>query len=214
VLTSAIVDRTRGLRADLTRSALHLENAAAPSFQQGSWTYQVVQMFAQIGVDLQGDVASFPRHLADFEQNMSDPETVCFYLMKLTEEKTLSFFREMPDADCLASFRLFLSLRSTHEQNFFLLFFTSGLRWRFFTTSARGVHCPLCCSRFWSWEHFISCSLCPSRVSVPELVAMITLGRWLEIAKHAIRVSLIWCSLFCDSTLGVRRDDIENLFSS
>jgi hypothetical protein len=34
-LTSAIVDRPRGLRADLTRSAFHLENAAASSFQQG-----------------------------------------------------------------------------------------------------------------------------------------------------------------------------------
>jgi hypothetical protein len=34
-LTSAIVDHTRGLRADLTRSAFHLENAAASSFQQG-----------------------------------------------------------------------------------------------------------------------------------------------------------------------------------
>jgi hypothetical protein len=34
-LTSAIVDRTRGLRADLTRSAFPLENAAASSFQQG-----------------------------------------------------------------------------------------------------------------------------------------------------------------------------------
>jgi hypothetical protein len=35
-LTSAIVDVTRGLRADLTRSAFHLKNAAASGFQQGS----------------------------------------------------------------------------------------------------------------------------------------------------------------------------------
>jgi hypothetical protein len=35
VLTSAIVDGTQGLRADLTRSAFHLENAAASGFQQG-----------------------------------------------------------------------------------------------------------------------------------------------------------------------------------
>ncbi len=34
-LTLAIVDVTRGLRADLTKSAFHLENVAAPGFQQG-----------------------------------------------------------------------------------------------------------------------------------------------------------------------------------
>jgi hypothetical protein len=35
-LTSAIVDVTRGLRADLTRSVFHLKNVAASSFQQGT----------------------------------------------------------------------------------------------------------------------------------------------------------------------------------
>jgi hypothetical protein len=35
-LTTAAVDVTRGLRADLPWSAFHLENAAALGFQQGS----------------------------------------------------------------------------------------------------------------------------------------------------------------------------------
>jgi hypothetical protein len=42
-LTSAIVDVTRGLPADLTRSAFHLENAAASSFQKGSQNLDLEQ---------------------------------------------------------------------------------------------------------------------------------------------------------------------------
>jgi hypothetical protein len=49
-------------------------------------------MLRAIGVDLQGDPLSFPRHLAEFREAMSDAKFVCFHFVRMTEEKTLRLF--------------------------------------------------------------------------------------------------------------------------
>ncbi len=177
-----------------------------------SWTFQLLQMFQQIGIDLYSNVASFPRHLDEIVEATSRPDTFCFTLIQLTDEKTLSFFRCMPDANCMTSFRSFLSSRSCREQNFFLLFFTSGLRWRFFVNSGRGACCPCCQERFWSWEHFLSCQLCPVYVSVPEIHAMIALSSWLEVARHAARATRIWLALFDEIELSTTEACLHGIF--
>jgi hypothetical protein len=56
----------------------------------------LLQMFRQIGVDVQNDIASFPRHLTEFHRVTADPEAVCFQLVRLSDEKTLSFFSFLP----------------------------------------------------------------------------------------------------------------------
>jgi hypothetical protein len=92
-----------------------------------SGCFQLEQMLKSIGVDMHGDIASFPRHLAEFDKTMVDPERVCFLCVQHSDEKTLSFFRLMSNIDSAASFRSFLSSRNSREQNFLLLFLTSGL---------------------------------------------------------------------------------------
>jgi hypothetical protein len=177
-----------------------------------SWCFQLEQMFRAIGVDLNHDIAAFPRFLEEFDQIMTDPRQICFHCIRNSNEKTLSFFRLFPDVDAASSFRTFLSLRCAQEQNFLILFLTSGLRWRFFTHSHRGTTCPLCLAHYWSWEHFVSCPLCPVRTSVPEITAMVVLQSWGEIASHVRRVVQIWISCFDDSVLNVKASDIIHLF--
>jgi hypothetical protein len=176
-----------------------------------SWTFQLVQMLKVIGVDIQHDVAAFPRHLDEFVLTMKDVELVCFSFIRLSDEKTLSFFRAMPDVASAASFRSFLSSRRRPSQNFLLLFLSSGFRWRFFNCSQRGSSCPMCHAGFWSWEHFLSCPFVPVRVSVPEFVAMISLSAWDEIADHVMRVSRIWLSLFDEEELQIKPSDLIDL---
>jgi hypothetical protein len=173
-----------------------------------SWCFQLEQMLKTIGVDMRGDIASFPRHLAEFDETMIDPERVCFLCIQHSDEKTLSFFRLMPNVDGAASFRTFLSSRSSRERNFLLLFLTSGLRWRIFTEARRGSSCPFCSNHFWSWEHFCSCSLCPVRFSVPEMTALVSLNLWDEIAAHVIRVT----SCFDRAELALTSDDLVGIF--
>jgi hypothetical protein len=179
-----------------------------------SWTFQLLQMLRHIGVDAYNDIASFPRHLSEVHRLTSDPDAVCFQVIQHTEEKTLSFFRFFPDQATSFSFRAFLSSRSGAEQRFFLLFFTSGLRWRFFQDSSRGSKCPFCSTRFWSWEHFFTCHLCPVHVSVPEVVAMIVLNSWWEITEHLMRAVRIWLSHFDEADLRVKPIDIHDIFAS
>jgi hypothetical protein len=169
-------------------------------------------MFRAIGVDLHGDIASFPRHLAEFDETMTDPCNVCFHCVRHSEEKTLSFFRLMADVETAIDFRAFLSKKRVQEQNFFLLFFTSGLRWRFFVDSKRGSSCPLCFVHFWSWEHFLSCPFCPVRFSVPELIAMMSLKLWNEIAMHACRVTRTWLTFFHEDELLLKPADVASIF--
>jgi hypothetical protein len=161
-----------------------------------SWTLQLLQMVQAIGINLQHDIASFPRVLDEFHDTVSDPDAVAFLFVKNTEEKTLSFFRLFPDVATAISFRKFISMRSVSCQNFLLLFLSSGLRWRFFIDSRRGSTCPKCGAGFWSWEHFFSCPCFPVRVSVPEITAMAVLGAWDEILSHVRRVSLLWLDSF------------------
>jgi hypothetical protein len=174
-----------------------------------SWTQQLLEMFLVIGVDLRSDIASFPRHLREFSDTMTDAELVCFNFIQFSEEKTFSFFRLMPEVSCATSFRSFLSTRNARCQNFFLLFITSGLRWRFFLDPQRGQACPHCGNCFWSWEHFLSCPMFPVRVSVPEFTAMIVLNVWDEILTHVRRVTLLWLESFDRSELALNSADIE-----
>jgi hypothetical protein len=179
---------------------------------KSSWTFQLVQMLKSIDVDILHDISSFPRHLEEFDDVMKDVNLICFHRIRFSEEQTLSFFRSMPDVSVAVSFRLFLSSCSIKEQNFFILFFSSGLRWRFFCESRRGSCCPFCRDSFWSWEHFLSCQLQPVRVSVPEITAMTVLCAWREIAQHAKRVTLIWLSNFPAHELQLKSDEIMTLF--
>jgi hypothetical protein len=177
-----------------------------------SWTFQLLQLFQSIGVDFGNNIASFPRHLREFSETMTDPELICFHCVRLTDEKTLSFFRSFPDVETAVSFRDFLSARTVADQDFLLLFLSSGLRWRFFSTPGRGSSCPCCRCTFWSWEHFLSCPCVPVRTSVPELIAMASLSAWLEVCNVIRTVTLVWLSYFCDSELLLKRAEVENLF--
>lgn len=176
-----------------------------------SWTLQLTQMFQAIGVDFTHDIASYPRHLDLFHETMTDPDLVSFIFIQNSDDKTLSFFRLMPDARVSASFRAFLSRRQAACQCFLLLFLTSGLRWRFFKETRRGSSCPKCGTRFWSWEHFLSCPCFPVRVSVPEFVAMVVLGAWDEILTHIRRVCILWLESFDASLLGISCSDVSGL---
>jgi hypothetical protein len=118
----------------------------------------------------------------------------------------------MADVETATDFRAFLSTKRAKEQNFFLLFFTSGLRWRFFVDARWGSSCPLCFAHFWSWEHFLSCPFCPVQVSVPELIAMMSLKLWDEITNHACRVTRIWLNLFQDNELLMKSTDMADIF--
>jgi hypothetical protein len=102
---------------------------------KSSWTFQLVQMLKTIGVDISHDIASFLGHLAEFDEIMTDVNLICFHRVRLSEERTLFFFRAMPDISVAMPFRSFLSSRSVEEQNFLILFLSSGLRWCFFVDS-------------------------------------------------------------------------------
>jgi hypothetical protein len=173
---------------------------------------QLVQIFEAIGVDVRSDVSTFPRHLREFDEIMTDPDLICFHCVRLSDEKTLSFFRSFPDAATAASFRTFLSSLSSREQDFLLLFLSSGLRWRFFTTASRGSSCPCCQHSFWSWEHFLSCSQVPVSSSVAELIALCVLSSWDEVCDTIKRVALTWLSFFPDADCQLRRSDVVSLF--
>jgi hypothetical protein len=62
------------------------------------------------------------------------------------------------------------------------------------------------------WEHFLSCPFCPVQVSVPELIAMMSLMLWDEIANHACRVTRIWLNLFQDNELLMKSSDMADIF--
>jgi hypothetical protein len=175
------------------------------------WTFQLVKMLRSIGVDIHNNVSTFPRRLSEFCHVMSDPELVCFNYVRFSDEKTLSFFKILPDVDAANSFRAYLSSCPLQLQNFLLLFLTSGFRWRFFIDSARGKTCPLCSAGFWSWEHFFSCQLCPVGCSVPEVVAMTVLLSWDELTTHVHQAARSWVSLFDANILTITLRDIDAL---
>jgi hypothetical protein len=178
-----------------------------------SWTFQLIaEIFHDIGIDIRNDISSFPRHLREFNDMMTDPELICFHCIRLSEEKTLSFFRFFPDVLTACSFRDFLSTLRPAEQDFLLLFVTSGLRWRFFISSARGSTCPCCCAHYWSWEHVFSCPMVPVRSSAAELIAMIVLSSWAEVCGAIKRTTLTWLSRFPDSELSLHGSDLFLLF--
>jgi hypothetical protein len=176
-----------------------------------SWTFQLLQIFRAIDVDI-SDVATFPRHLTDFNETMTDVETICFLCVSFSEDKTLSFFRHMPDVESASSFRSYLTRCKASKQNFLLLFLTSGLRWRFFTTPGRGSACPHCKTHFWSWEHFLSCPLQPVSVSVPVFISLIVLGSWDEISDHVRKIVLAWLGGFEDKDLSINVAQIRDIF--
>jgi hypothetical protein len=43
---------------------------------------QLEQMFRAIGINLHGDISTFPRHLADFDEVMTDPDLISFQCVK------------------------------------------------------------------------------------------------------------------------------------
>ncbi len=177
-----------------------------------SWTLQLIHMFQAIDIDLGNDISRFPSQLEEFVDAIANVELVCFFCIKFSEEKTLSFFRAMPDVETASSFRNFLSKCTVAEQNFLLLFLTSGLRWRIFVEASQGSRCPMCSHHFWSWEHFLSCPLFPVRLSVPEFTAMTVLKAWDEIAGHVRRITLLWLENLDADALSIKTDDVVNLF--
>jgi hypothetical protein len=170
-------------------------------------------MFQAIDIDLGGDISRFPQKLEEVVETTRDVDMACFYCIKYSEEKTLSFFRLMPDVASAVSFRKYFSSRTVAEQNFLLLFLTSGLRWRFYCASSRGSSCPFCSAHFWSWEHFVSCPMFPVRFSVPEMTALIVLNAWVEIADHVKRVVQLWQGEFDLGELNLKPADIAGLFN-
>jgi hypothetical protein len=170
-------------------------------------------MLQAIDIDLGNDISRFPRQLDEIVETLTDVEMVCFQVVKFSEEKTLSFFRAMADVDSARPFSSFLSSRSAEEQNFVIIFLTSGLRWRFFIHGARGTLCPLCSEHFCLWEHFLSCPMCPVGVSVLEFIAMVTLNVWDEIVDHVKRVVLLWLRHFDEAELQLKPVDILRIFS-
>jgi hypothetical protein len=177
-----------------------------------SWTAQLVQIFDAIGVDLRNDISSFPRHLRDFNEIMTDPEVICFHCVRYSDEKTLSFFRAFPDVLTATSFRTYLSSLRPAEQELLLLFLSSGLRWRFFISSSRGSSCPCCGTSFWSWEHFLSCPQVPVHSCVAELIALGVLSSWHEVSAVIKRTVLSWLSLFRDTDLALHSAEIQTFF--
>jgi hypothetical protein len=57
-----------------------------------SWCFQLEQMLKTIGVDMCGDIASFPGHLAEFDETMVDAERVCFFVYSAFRQEDAIFF--------------------------------------------------------------------------------------------------------------------------
>jgi hypothetical protein len=96
-----------------------------------SWTYQLLQLFRAIDVDIP-DFATFPRHLTEFSDAMTDIESICFHCVSFCEDKTLSFFCNMPDVAHAASFRKFLTTCKAPKQIFFFIIFVLGFEMALF----------------------------------------------------------------------------------
>jgi hypothetical protein len=120
-------------------------------------------------------------------------ELLCFCFISSSTEKTVSFFRIFPDAATARDFRNFLSNQTTDFQNLFILFFSSGLRWRFFEDSSLGRQCPLCKCSFWSWEHFCQCPATHQRLTLfHEVSEAAFYGNWLGLVSLLQEILGVW----------------------
>ncbi len=165
----------------------------------GSWAFQTMQMLRELGLYV--TVNDHVRLLERVCLNLNDVDQICFDHVSTTSEKTLSFFRLFRDVDTARSFRAFLSSQAEYTQNFMLLFFTSGLRWRFFSRSGRGCHCSACAAHFWSWEHFLSCPVVIGATLVPRLRVFVTSAAWDDIYQLAKDVTVDWRQAFADDSV-------------
>jgi hypothetical protein len=164
-----------------------------------SWAFQTMQMLRELGLFV--TVSNHVDLLERVNSNLTDVDQVCFDHVATSSEKTLSFFRLFRDVDMARSFRAFLSSQSEETQNFLLLFFTSGFRWRFFTRSNRGSCCPACRARFWSWEHFFSCSRVTGVTLVPRIRHMVDMAAWGDICRTTRVVTTRWKQAFTHDSL-------------
>jgi hypothetical protein len=181
---------------------------------QDSWTAQTVAILRTLGVHVDERRLNIHDCLEKVTAATRDVELLCFRHVKTADDKTLSFFRIFPDPATARDFRTFLSSLEADVQDLLVIFLSSGMRWRFFSTASRGVCCPLCSFSFWSWEHFLQCPRTNQRVTLYlEFLAAATEGNWMGIAEGVRDVLKTWIGLFSHDAIEWDEGQIDALFS-
>jgi hypothetical protein len=166
-----------------------------------SWSFQTAQMLRELGLSVDVRRREHVQYLERVFEDTEDVEQVCFDHVSTSTEKTLSYFRLFQNVDDARSFRLFLSTQTEGSQNFFVLFLTSGLRWRFFKQSSRGTACPCCREPFWSWSHFLSCVAIVGPSRVPHLRRLTARQAWADVFQLVISTTRDWKHYFSQDSL-------------
>jgi hypothetical protein len=161
-----------------------------------SWAFQTAQILRELGLSVDVRRRDHIRYLEQVFVDTHDVEVICFGHVFTSTEKKLSFFRLFRDVDAARSFCLFLSSQVEGSQNLFLLFFTSGMRWRFFVQSSRGRLCPCFSAHFWSWEHFLSCRSIVVRMQTPLLLDLVARQAWSDVSQLAVDAIKDWPHFF------------------
>ena len=172
-----------------------------------SWHSQLFRLLKELMPSLDLGHVNFLLELEKIEACTNDMNLVCFYHVLSSPDKTLSFFRLFQDVEAAVSFRTFFSTLRETQQNTFLLFLSSGLRWRFFVSTPAKSPCPCCQNHFWSWEHFFSCLQMPVQISLTNFVDLTKRSDWTKIYDNVVSVILLWSSIF-DQALLVRSCDV------
>jgi hypothetical protein len=168
---------------------------------QHSWSFQTIQLLKEIGVTVDTRRMDYPRWLEEVSNDLNDVDSVCFIHVKTSTEKTLSLFRKFRTVDSARSFRSFLSSQGRDVQHFLLLFLTSGMRWRFFVSSGRGVTCPCCAHTFWSWNHFFDCPNVTAALDSDRFLTFVRNDDWNSVLRESVTVVRTWASRFDRTSL-------------
>jgi hypothetical protein len=130
---------------------------------ESSWMAQTIVILQDLGLTVDHRRMNIVELLERAVEPTTSVEELCFCYVRLSEDKTLTFFRIFPNAAMARDFRTFLSSLLTPLQDLLVLFLSSNLRWRFFHASSRGKNARV--APVFSGRGNTSCSAQP-RVNV------------------------------------------------
>jgi hypothetical protein len=159
------------------------------------WMHESFLFYKTVSPRVNHSNFDFLSELTSFMEIVATEEAFSFEFVHASPSVCMSLFKLVPTSHGFRSFRKSLSQLEHSFQHIVFVFSSSQVRWCFFSSPSQ--LCPLCHTKSWHWDHFLSCPLIvplltSRRISLLSFRAAVRSSCWPHVFDTIANVLLCW----------------------